>query len=174
MTHRLDVAYSRAISVRWLALAEKRLKHLTELFETGRWRRYYSEHSFLENIQEAKFAVNNWRALTLGEPITPRRTGFMLTVADGEALMEPADPRARKGEKTLDELILLAPSIDTVIADSDIVVPEAIRVAEFTPAQTINRAALQATTHAEEDVEPAPVVDLDAIARRYPALRHAL
>ena len=175
MTHRLDVAHSRALSARWCALAEKRLEHLTELFESGRWRRYYSEHSFLENIQEAKFAVKNWRALSLGQPITPRRTGFMLTVADGQPLLEPAD-QAAEGETTLDELISLAPSIETMIAQSTIVVPETVVAPELGPASPrIDMAALEEAMGADNDTEvPAPVYDLDAIERRYPALRHVL
>lgn len=36
------------------------------MFETGRWRRYHSELAFLENIQEAKRAVQTWRALANG------------------------------------------------------------------------------------------------------------
>jgi len=44
-------------------LAEQRLDYLTELFETGRWRRFHSEVAFLENIQEAKKAVETWRVL---------------------------------------------------------------------------------------------------------------
>jgi uncharacterized repeat protein (TIGR03809 family) len=67
MTHRLDVARGRDIVGRWCALAERRLDHLTELFETGRWRRYHSERAFLENIQEAKAAVELWRDLLMRE-----------------------------------------------------------------------------------------------------------
>jgi uncharacterized repeat protein (TIGR03809 family) len=67
MTHRLDVARGRDIVGRWYALAEQRLDHLTELFETGRWRRYHSELAFLENIQEAKAAVELWRDLLVVE-----------------------------------------------------------------------------------------------------------
>ncbi len=63
MTHRLDVARGRDIITRWCNLAERRLEYLTELFETGRWRRYHSERAFLENIQEAKAAVETWRDL---------------------------------------------------------------------------------------------------------------
>jgi uncharacterized repeat protein (TIGR03809 family) len=66
MTHQLDVARGRVVA-RWCALAEARLEHLTELFETGRWRRYHSERAFLENIQEAKAAVETWRDLSLRE-----------------------------------------------------------------------------------------------------------
>jgi uncharacterized repeat protein (TIGR03809 family) len=65
MTHQLDVARSRELVARWCMLAEQRLEYLTELFETGRWRRYHSELAFLENIQEAKAAVENWRKLSL-------------------------------------------------------------------------------------------------------------
>ena len=67
MTHQLDVAGSRDIVARWCALAERRLEYLTELFETGRWRRYHSELAFLENIQEAKAAVETWRDLSTRE-----------------------------------------------------------------------------------------------------------
>ena len=67
MTHQLDVARDRDVVARWCALAEARLEHLTELFETGRWRRYHSERAFLENLQEAKAAVETWRDLSSRE-----------------------------------------------------------------------------------------------------------
>ena len=57
----------RDILLRWCALAEQRLEYLTELFETGRWRRYHSELAFLENIREAKAALETWRYLSLRE-----------------------------------------------------------------------------------------------------------
>ena len=67
MTHQFDVARGRDIVARWCALAEQRLEYLTELFETGRWRRFHSELAFLENIQEAKAAVEIWRDLLTRE-----------------------------------------------------------------------------------------------------------
>src|SRR6202022_4924926 len=67
MTHRPDVARGRDVVARWCALAERRLEYLTELCETGRWRRYHSEFAFLENIREAKTAVEIWRDLSLCE-----------------------------------------------------------------------------------------------------------
>lgn len=39
------------------------------MFETGRWRRYHSELAFLENIQEAKRAVQTWRAIATGQDV---------------------------------------------------------------------------------------------------------
>jgi hypothetical protein len=68
MTHHTDVARGRNIVARWFVLAEQRLEHLTELFETGRWRRYHDELSFLENFREAKAAVEIWRDLLQGGP----------------------------------------------------------------------------------------------------------
>jgi uncharacterized repeat protein (TIGR03809 family) len=67
MTHQLNVARGGDTVARWCALAEQRLEYLTELFETGRWRRFHSELAFLENIQEAKTAVGIWRELSLRE-----------------------------------------------------------------------------------------------------------
>lgn len=67
MTYRLDVERGRDIAARWCNLAEQRLEYLTELFETGRWRRYHSEPAILENIREAKSAVEIWRDLSMRE-----------------------------------------------------------------------------------------------------------
>src|SRR3954471_3738166 len=64
MTHQLDLTMGRDLVARWCTLAEQRLEYLTELFETGRWRRFHTELSFLENIQEAKAAVDIWRDLS--------------------------------------------------------------------------------------------------------------
>jgi uncharacterized repeat protein (TIGR03809 family) len=63
MTQRPDVARGRDIIARWCNLAERRLEYLTKLYETGRWRRYHGERAFLENLQEAKTAVQTWRDL---------------------------------------------------------------------------------------------------------------
>jgi uncharacterized repeat protein (TIGR03809 family) len=69
MTHRVDVAQSRDVVARWCALAEHRLEYLTELLETGRWRRFHTELAFLENIEEAKSAVETWRGLAAREAL---------------------------------------------------------------------------------------------------------
>jgi uncharacterized repeat protein (TIGR03809 family) len=57
----------REIIERWCALAESRLDYLTELFESGRWRRFHTEADFLDNIREAKAAVETWRGLATAE-----------------------------------------------------------------------------------------------------------
>jgi uncharacterized repeat protein (TIGR03809 family) len=53
----------------WKVLAEKRLAHLSELSETGRWRRYHTEAAFLENLREAESVVKTWRALVASQPV---------------------------------------------------------------------------------------------------------
>ena len=67
MTYRSDVARGRELVERWCALAEQRLDYLTELFDTGRWRRFHSEIAFLENVQEAKANVETdvWQSASL-------------------------------------------------------------------------------------------------------------
>jgi uncharacterized repeat protein (TIGR03809 family) len=87
MTHRIDVAEGRDhgldLGARWRDLAERRLEYLTELFESGRWRRYYSERAFLENIQEAKAAVALWRNLSMPQAIET-------TQSNGEVVAQAA------------------------------------------------------------------------------------
>src|ERR1700759_3000259 len=66
MTHRKDAARDADVLGRWRMLAEQRLDYLTQLFESGRWRRFYGEVAFLENIREAKVAVETWGGLSSG------------------------------------------------------------------------------------------------------------
>jgi uncharacterized repeat protein (TIGR03809 family) len=63
MASQTDVTKGREVVARWCNLAEQRLKYLTELFDSGRWRRFHTEEAFLENIREAKTAVETWRDL---------------------------------------------------------------------------------------------------------------
>jgi|SRR6185295_7648584 len=174
MAQRTDAARGQEIIDRWCALAEQRLEHLTELFETGRWRRYHSELSFLENIQEAKNAVETWRSLATREasldnsavdiswlngpkPLPPRRnplSGYYVP------------PPPRRAEVRLVPEIVAAP-----------IVPQM--------RDEISETAVQAAVPAQavlQGVAPAPVIDdnwqqaldLTAMQERYPLLRNAL
>jgi uncharacterized repeat protein (TIGR03809 family) len=96
MTHRHDAGRSaagREIAARWCALAEQRLEHLSEMFETGRWRRYHSELAFLENIQEAKRAVQTWRALANGEDVAAAAASVTSAFGWSPATMPRVFPR---------------------------------------------------------------------------------
>jgi len=100
MTHRIEVGQeaglgsaSREIAARWCALAEQRLEHLSEMFETGRWRRYHSELAFLENIQEAKRAVQTWRALANGGDVAAAAASVTSAFGWSPATMPRVFPR---------------------------------------------------------------------------------
>lgn len=51
------------ITRQWCNLAERRLQHYTELYRSGRWRRYYTEERFVVVMNEVAKSVANWRAL---------------------------------------------------------------------------------------------------------------
>jgi hypothetical protein len=51
------------ITRQWCDLAERRLQYYTELYRSGRWRRYYTEERFVVVMNEVAKTVANWRAL---------------------------------------------------------------------------------------------------------------
>jgi uncharacterized repeat protein (TIGR03809 family) len=172
MAQRLDAARGQEILERWCALAEERLDHLTELFETGRWRRYHSELSFLENIQEAKSAVETWRRLATREaaldnsaidiswlnspkPVPPRRNPLA-------GYHVPPPPR-RVEVRAAPEIVEapIAPQMGLEISAS--VLQQAI------PEQPVSQDVIPAI-----DDNWQKALDLSAMQERYPLLRNAL
>ena len=163
MTHRTDVARGRDIIARWCALAEQRLDYLTELFETGRWRRYHSEIAFLENIQEAKAAVETWRDLLMREAsrdnsaidITWLGHNGVIPPPRSDGLRDLASSYLPRPAEILPEPPLHAPSIVTE--------PEPVLANEAS-----------ATAEAALDQTLALTLDIVAMQERYPLLRNAL
>jgi uncharacterized repeat protein (TIGR03809 family) len=162
MTPRIDVARSRDIAARWCALAEQRLEHLTELFETGRWRRYHSERAFLENIQEAKTAVETWRGLATREasPDYP---------AAAVSWLEGARPR---GDALRDRVYRPPPQPADIPVHSP---PFDVSMSTETGHVYSDEAPSAPTSDepALNDISEL-VLNLDAIEDRYPLLRNAL
>jgi hypothetical protein len=155
MTHRLGVAASHDIAARWCALAEQRLEYLTEMFESGRWRRYYSEFAFLENIKEAKAAVETWRGLSAPASIeAPPAAALALSVPRDEPRRYRIEPHVPPPPPI--EILDAAPDRR---AFPDVMPPE--------PA--IDFLALKRIL----DV-PDVSFDLSAIEQRYPLLRNTL
>jgi uncharacterized repeat protein (TIGR03809 family) len=171
MAHPADVARGRNIVARWCNLAEQRLEHLTELFESGRWRRYHTELDFLENIQEAKAAVETWRDLLsreaslentaidmawLGRRRTtpllltplPRDEGFRQPVVQ----LQPAPVAAPPPPRDVSADILVALESQLVDANEAPSVPDVLALDEM----------------------QFPALDLDSMKERYPLLRNAL
>jgi uncharacterized repeat protein (TIGR03809 family) len=111
MTHRNGVADGRDhgldIGARWRGLAERRLEYLTELFESGRWRRYYSERAFLENIQEAKAMVALWRNLSMPQAVeTSKPNGEVIAraapiIVQANAAVDPAGANGAAASKEM-------------------------------------------------------------------------
>ena len=63
MTQTTGLARNIEIVDRWRQLAERRLAFLDELYASGRWRLYHTEQAFVDNIRDAKRAVEAWKLL---------------------------------------------------------------------------------------------------------------
>jgi uncharacterized repeat protein (TIGR03809 family) len=149
MTDRVDAARGRDIVARWCAFAEQRLEYLTELFETGRWRRFHTERAFLENIQEAKTAVEIWRGLATREASRNNASVDLSWLGRTGAGLPRENTRR----------VAMA--------------AEAGRVASFeAPSAPDSDSPVMAEPGIDDVSELVP--DLDAIEERYPLLRNAL
>jgi uncharacterized repeat protein (TIGR03809 family) len=49
-----------AVSHKWRDLAERRRAHFVDLYESGRWRRYYNEARFVTEFNDAITAAERW------------------------------------------------------------------------------------------------------------------
>jgi uncharacterized repeat protein (TIGR03809 family) len=168
MTHRTNEAPHREVIARWCTLAEQRLDYLTEMFESGRWRRFYTETAFLENIKEAKFAVETWRSLSNPRqpiPVTPELTQGVAAVE--LALSESAVPV----------------SAWAAAPDSAPIAPEpfefedeqSVEQAELAPADATPSEPIIDMLALEQALDiPDAAFDITAIEARYPLLRNAL
>jgi uncharacterized repeat protein (TIGR03809 family) len=52
-----------AVARDWLALVERRMAHLVELFETGRWAHYFTEAELLAEMRAANLARERFAAV---------------------------------------------------------------------------------------------------------------
>jgi uncharacterized repeat protein (TIGR03809 family) len=159
------LARGRDIVSRWCNLAEQRLEYLTELFESGRWRRFHTEQAFLENVREAKAAVELWRSLQTREASLDNNAVDLSwlgrrssTPQIAERLFEPSSSAPRP-EPVIAEPLRDIPSnvliaLESVLADS--------AVAPSVPdAPALDDPALPPLAH-------------DLMQERYPLLRNAL
>jgi uncharacterized repeat protein (TIGR03809 family) len=51
------------VAQKWRALAERRCANFLELYESGRWKYYYSEEQFLRRLREAIRLSERWAEL---------------------------------------------------------------------------------------------------------------
>jgi uncharacterized repeat protein (TIGR03809 family) len=166
MTHPGDVARGRDTLARWCNLAERRLEYLTDLFETGRWRRFHSERAFLENIQEAKAAVETWRDLMAREA-APVHLLIDLTGASGK---RPALPRH---DEIGEQAALLASEPAPIVIEPLREIPNDVLVA--LESQLLDMHETPSVSDASDlDDMTLPPLNLDRIQERYPLLHNAL
>jgi uncharacterized repeat protein (TIGR03809 family) len=161
MTKPSDVARGREIIERWCVLAEQRLGYLTELFETGRWRRYYGERAFLENIQEAKTAVETWRLLLSQK--TSANSAIDMSWLDRRKPIPP-----RKASILRDELRPALPRFLQLVVDRTAAEPPADLPLEQSPLKQVEPASTVDDKAWEQGL------DLAVMQQRYPLLRNAL
>jgi uncharacterized repeat protein (TIGR03809 family) len=48
------------VARKWRDLAERRREHFVELYESGRWKYYYSEAEFIREMREVVKAAEDW------------------------------------------------------------------------------------------------------------------
>jgi uncharacterized repeat protein (TIGR03809 family) len=54
------------LTQRWRELAEKRRAHLIELYDSGRWKHYYTEEQLVARMREAINLRDAWDRLSAG------------------------------------------------------------------------------------------------------------
>jgi uncharacterized repeat protein (TIGR03809 family) len=154
MTHRKDAARDADVLGRWRTLAEQRLDYLTQLFESGRWRRFYGEVAFLENIREAKVAVETWRGLSSG-----RAAESVIRVT------WPAPERPSRA-RPIEPVVAIAPEPEPI--ELPLAIDDDLFAAEETPAEpVVDLLALERALGTA-----AEVLDQGSIDQRYPLLRN--
>lgn len=188
-----DAMRGRAIVERWCVLAEQRLEYLTELFESGRWRRFFTEVAFLENIQEAKAAVETWRDLLYREAtidnhpinlswlghnqnLAPRPIFYLSeeTAAEPTRIFDIIPPQSAPEPVTLYSVTLPAmPEASEPVAEAlELVQPHLSIVPPAEPDDGLDPDFLDIL---EPEAPPAwqHALDLGVLAERYPLLRKA-
>ena len=168
MTDRQDGARGRDILDRWCALAEQRLEYLTELFETGRWRRFHNEHAFLENIQEAKTAVEIWRDLATREASRDNSAVDISWLGRARVSL----PRGEMLRDQVRQAPLQPAQIPAEASPDASIAPDTMHVSsEDAPSAPASDppAAQPAPDNTAE-----PTLDIGVMQERYPLLRNAL
>ncbi|MET4255752.1 putative repeat protein (TIGR03809 family) [Bradyrhizobium sp. S3.12.5] len=165
MTHRHSAAGSRELAARWCALAEQRLEHLSEMFETGRWRRYHSELAFLENIQEAKRAVQTWRALANGGDVAAAAASVTSAFGWSPATMPRVFPREQA--QTLQPQSLQLQALQPKALQPKAVQPKALHIAP----ETAVPVRLEPELDVLAEIVEAPAAPTAPVAPTAPAVR---
>ena len=71
MTQPFDEQRYLNVLARWRMLAQRRLADLTREYESGRWKRYFSEPEILHLLHEAKKSADVWMKISPPSDIAP-------------------------------------------------------------------------------------------------------
>jgi uncharacterized repeat protein (TIGR03809 family) len=71
MRQKTNVWGAEDIARRWQALAERRREHFADLHHSGRWRKYYREHSFQRQMNETARMTDAWSSVANGHRPPP-------------------------------------------------------------------------------------------------------
>lgn len=102
-----DMMRGLDVASRWRTLTERQVANLVEMYETGRWRRYYGEEQFRLLMQESVAAVEAWRQLNdITHKVAPRARSADVDDTDGPVVpgAAPAGPRADEPSRALQSL----------------------------------------------------------------------
>lgn len=164
------------------------------MFETGRWRRYHSEIAFLENIQEAKRAVETWRALATGADVAEAAASVTSAFGWSPATMPRVFPHEQQAQTVQPKAVHIVPEtavpvrldpkpdVLAEITEAPIAPLAALgasaAMASFTaPAETATLLPQFSPPAAEIVAAPERVVEftfsLDGLEAKYPLLRNA-
>jgi uncharacterized repeat protein (TIGR03809 family) len=167
--HSTDVSRGRQILQRFLALSQERLAYLTTLYETGRWTLYFTSDQLLENVRDAKTAVDAWTLLVSTEAL-PSNRPVDLSWLDSKRVLpprrhllperNPIDPAARL-EALPPALRSYSPAAQPALSDEAIAANQPAVAAKVEPLLDRVSTVIAAS---EIEVKPVPVaVIADAI-----------
>jgi uncharacterized repeat protein (TIGR03809 family) len=60
MTSRSLPSALNLTALKWRDLAERRRAHFIDLYDSGRWRHYYTDQTFLQEMKAADAAAKRW------------------------------------------------------------------------------------------------------------------
>jgi uncharacterized repeat protein (TIGR03809 family) len=63
MQARSTVLPADQVALRWRDLANRRRSHFVELYESGRWKHYYTQAEFILRLREVFQAAEQWEKL---------------------------------------------------------------------------------------------------------------
>ena len=65
------------LAQKWRDLAERRRDHIVELYNTGRWKHYYTEQELLAAMREANQHLETWNSIARTSQTAPQQQSLV-------------------------------------------------------------------------------------------------